>query len=111
MCRVMSNCQLNVHWMPYVPQCGLCDHNYTAVGRLETMQEDLHFIGEMAGFKLNTISANPSSGGSTSKLARKYFGQLKRKEVKQLYELYRMDFQMFGYSPWIYFNTAGKQRV
>ena len=28
-----------------------------------------------------------------------YFSQLSRQEVVQLYELYRVDFSMFGYSP------------
>ena len=31
-----------------------------------------------------------------------YFSQLSRQEVVQLYELYRVDFSMFGYSPMEY---------
>ena len=32
-------------------------------------------------------------------MAGEYFSQLSRQEVVQLYELYRVDFSMFGYSP------------
>ena len=76
------------------------------MGRLETLQEDLNFIGQMAGVKLETISTNPSRGGSTSDLARKYFGQLDRRIVKKLYKLYKVDFEMFGYSPDLYLDLA-----
>ena len=70
------------------------------------MQEELHFIERMAGMKFKNIEINPSSGGSTGELAREYFSQLKKDDVKKLYELYKIDFLMFGYSPDVYFNIA-----
>ena len=62
------------------------------------MEEDLQYIRQMAGVKFELVKKNPSSGGSTIDLARKYFGQLNKNVVMQLYELYRVDFEMFGYS-------------
>jgi hypothetical protein len=75
------------------------------VGKLENMQEDIHFIGQMAGVELESIVTNPSSG-NTSELAREYFSQLYKDDVEKLYQLYKMDFEMFGYSPDSYLNVA-----
>ena len=47
-----------------------------------------------------------SSGGSTRDLARKYFSELDIMMVRRLYEFYKVDFEMFGYSPDEYFEIA-----
>ena len=104
--RTMAHCWMDDHWIPYIANCALCNIEYSAVAKLENIQEDLQFIGQMAGIEFEMIQINPSSGGSTSELAREYFSQLKKDDVKKLYELYKIDFLMFGYSPDVYFNIA-----
>ena len=47
-----------------------------------------------------------SSGGSTGQLAELYFSQLEVETVTRLYNLYRHDFLMFGYSPDKYLSLA-----
>ena len=47
-----------------------------------------------------------SSGGSTKELAKKYFSQLSLVTVKKLYSIYKVDFEMFGYSPQLYYDYA-----
>ena len=47
-----------------------------------------------------------SSGGSTKELAKKYFAQLSLDTVKKLYSIYQVDFEMFGYSPQLYYDIA-----
>ena len=47
-----------------------------------------------------------SSGGSTKELAKKYFSQLSLDTVKKLYNIYQVDFKMFGYSPQLYYDIA-----
>ena len=47
-----------------------------------------------------------SSGGSTRDLARKYFSELNIVMVRRLYEFYKVDFEMFGYTPDEYFELA-----
>ena len=47
-----------------------------------------------------------SSGGSTKELAKKYFSQLSLSTVKKLYNVYKVDFEMFGYSPQLYYQYA-----
>ena len=96
--RTLSNCDLNKHWLPFISRCAYCTVPYTVIGKLETMDEDLHYIQQMAGVEFEPVKENQSSGGSTTDLARKYFEQLDNKVVQQLFELYRVDFEMFGYS-------------
>ena len=53
----------------------------------------------MVGVELQQgVVENTSSGGSTADLAREYFRALDREVVEQLYELYELEFDMFGYS-------------
>ena len=42
---------------------------------------------------------NYSSGGKTEELAKKYFSQMRKEDIEKLYEMYFLDFEMFGYSP------------
>ena len=52
------------------------------------------------------LESHVSSGGSTRDLARKYFSELDIMMVRRLYEFYKVDFEMFGYSPDEYFEIA-----
>ena len=60
----------------------------------------------MAGVQFEDIQAHKSSGGGTKELARKHFQQLDVQTVDQLYEFYKVDFEMFGYSPEVYRSCA-----
>ena len=90
---------MNLHWMPYIARCKYCSMPYKVIGKMENMEEDLNYISKMAGvvFK-NGVELNKSKGGSTAELSRKYFKQLNRSVVNELYRLYELDFQLFGYS-------------
>ena len=89
---------MNNHWRPFISRCNYCTIPYTVIGRLETMEEDLQYIKQITSLEFELVKKNPSSGGSTTDLARMYFGQLNKTVMMQLYELYRVDFEMFGYS-------------
>ena len=54
------------------------------------------------------LETHVSSGGSTKDLARKYFSEMDIDTVKRLYQLYKVDFEMFGYTPDEYFKIARK---
>ena len=47
-----------------------------------------------------------SSGGSTKELTRKYFTEINIITARKLYELYKVDFEMFGYNPEEYFKQT-----
>ena len=92
------NCRINRHWQPFIANCKYCTIPYTVIGKMETMEQDLHFISKMAGLDLKLAHKFTSSGGSTSELGRKYFKELSADIVMELYILYQIDFEMFGYS-------------
>ena len=47
-----------------------------------------------------------SSGGNTYSLAHKYFSQLDLETITNLYDLYKVDFELFDYIPNDYFEIA-----
>jgi hypothetical protein len=47
-----------------------------------------------------------SSEGSISQLAKEYFSQVDRGDIIKLYQLYKIDFDMFGYFADEYINMA-----
>ena len=125
LCRRLNKCGLDPHWKPFISsRCGYCDIPYKVIAKAENFAEDQKFIGKLANidFKplgrwiyfLNTFSVhndsfavtNVSSGGRTKELARKYFSQLSLDKVKKLYDIYKVDFEMFGYSPQLYYDYA-----
>ena len=94
------------HWKPFISRCAYCSVPYAVISKAETFEEDKRFIGEMAGVQFEDIQAHKSSGGGTKELARKHFEQLDVQTVDQLYEFYKVDFEMFGYSPEVYRSCA-----
>merc|ERR1711892_1054202 len=99
-CRSFNTCNLNVHWTPFITRCNYCaGPSYTVIGKMETMEQDILYIGQMAGIELKLEHKNIGHGkGSSSELTRKYFSGLKKEVVMELFQLYKVDFEMFGYS-------------
>ena len=95
----MNHCILDKHWKPFISRCAYCDITYTLIARVETFQQDQQYIDQLAGIHLEYLETHHSSAGSTGNLARQYFSQLDRQTVVQLYALYQVDLEMFGYSP------------
>jgi hypothetical protein len=54
--------------------------------------------GYSSSQKIRDVVEKRSSGESIADLAREYFRALDRELVEQLYQLYKVDFVMFGYS-------------
>ena len=123
-----GHCLLDRHWRTFIAQCGFCDINYTVIAKSESFTEDLKFIEKLANvdfknigglyrdilikiFLINilTVGSHHSSGGSTKELAKKYFSELSLGTVKKLYEVYKVDFEMFGYSPQLYYDYASNK--
>ena len=97
--RTLTTCKMNHHWKPFITHCKYCSVPFTVIGKLETMKQDLHYISQMAGVEFKQgVYKHKSSGGSTADLTRRYFRELDRDVVRQLYQLYQVDFEMFGYS-------------
>lgn len=95
---------VDVHWRPFVSRCNYCNVDYTIIAKFETFGLDLDHISSMAGVKFS--SKHDHQGGDTSLVTTKLFSQLPRRYGEQLYQVYKMDFEMFDYDPWKYLNLT-----
>ena len=101
--------QYNDHWVPYWLHCHLCQMEYDVIGKMETLEEDMAFIGEKSGLATTNISlpwANRRRSGEQDSLH--YWEQLDLDRTRRLYSIYRLDFLMFNYSPLPYFQLWGQ---
>jgi len=81
-------------------RCGYCDVDYEFIGKLESFEEDWTYINDEKS--LNSLQ-NPFFLHSNKKKKLNstalYFSYLDKKVIQKLTDLYRVDFEMFGYSP------------
>ena len=94
--RTIAN---NWHVYRYWERCDLCHWNYDIIGKMETFTSDADYVMSKIGMKENNLlyRANKSAGNSTADLALELFAKLPQDLKKQLYELYKIDFEMFEY--------------
>ena len=109
----------NEHWRPYYVNCDYCDIKYDFIGRVENFESDLNYIAKKAKISLHNLPENiihyHASGSrkrssalkKVSKIDKdkkviKYFSQLNAGQLKGLYNMYKVDFEMFGYKLYPY---------
>ena len=101
--------EYNDHWVPYWLHCHVCEMEYDVIGKMETLEEDMNFIAETSGLASTNISlpwANRRGSGEQGSLD--YFRKLDLDRTQRLYAIYRLDFEMFGYSVQPYFDIFKK---
>lgn len=103
---------LSYHWAPYWKECHhLCAKRTRPdfVVKLETLNEDIAKLLSILNLddKVDLFPHTHSqAGGHSSTLAQKYFSQLTVDQVKELFNLYRLDHELFGYDIQPYLNYA-----
>lgn len=88
-------------WTPYWVQCGVCSSDYQVVIKLETMNIDVQFLSEVAQLKeIKNVHEwrNERHHNTSSNLFPEYFKQLTQNQIFLLYQQYKLDFDLFGYS-------------
>ncbi len=105
-CSVMTSEGVAGHWAPYWKWCQPCrvGYEYDYVMELSHAQEDKEFIfsqNEALNASVPFDLSNPTRAGSASNLEtkRKFYGQLTKVEITRLYEKFRLDHELFGYTP------------
>ena len=69
---------------------------------METLQEDLNFLLDQLNLPPRDFPMTHTQKGghsSTEEVVKKYYSTLLKSDVRQLYEMYRLDHELFGYSP------------
>ncbi|XP_071519939.1 carbohydrate sulfotransferase 10-like [Panulirus ornatus] len=102
-----------VCWLPYWVQCGVCASDYQMVLKLETMTRDEQFLAQVADLKeIQDVHEWRNQGdaeGSSATVLPHYFKNLTQRQVRLLYQRYKLDFDLFGYSVDEYLKFAGRQ--
>jgi len=107
----------NIHWLPIHLLCRPCSLHYTIIAKTETIDRDSRFIRKTLGHDeeekkraLEKIhkTKNASTGDSENTIlpSQRFFSLLRRKDVEGLIQKYRIDLEMWGYSPQQYLDWA-----
>ena len=88
---------LDHHWAPQVQLSNACTTNYTLIGSHEHFFDDTSAVIKILKFNSTVPKAN-SSPKSYKKPLSYWYNQLEPAMISDLQELYRLDFQIFGYN-------------
>ena len=100
--------------------CSFCNVNYTIIGRVENFDNDFQYIAvksnitsllpnnqtlyhmHPSGTKDPSLAAEIMDKESKKKKVIDYFSQLNEFQIRSLYEMYKVDFELFGYTAYPY---------
>ena len=101
---------LNIHFHPFWYRCSVCYLKPDFIGKTETMMQDKEYLVEKLGLDIPEKHmekvANARGGMPTADATLEWFRNLTKTQVTKLYEVYRLDFEMFGYSIEPYYSVA-----
>lgn len=82
--------RLDMHWTPIVEFCTPCMFDFKIIAHTETLQDDQDYIIKAAhlGHLIEPQWKN-AGRGTTSSHVSKYYSQLTRSQILQLYHIYR----------------------
>ena len=102
----------NSHWELVSLSCPFCGMNFTVISKLEEMSEDTIYIMNKANlwpfisnpnFRMNpSNNSNDKTNGEHS-----FWANVTDEVILQCFNTYRLDFDMFDYSPVKYFESLG----
>ena len=103
--------KLNEHWQLATVRCFPCAIEYDFIGKFENFQDELPDLYKAAG--VPSVSWEfPFVSHNTSAQVNHYYSQLSQEQILQLAELYRPDYEAFGYPfPGPLFGNLMKQRL
>ncbi|XP_071804249.1 carbohydrate sulfotransferase 8-like [Asterias amurensis] len=89
----------DLHWKEFYQLCSPCKINYDYIGTLDTVYDDSEYI--MSKLDVQTkVSYPPKSvsvPSNSSENIDHYMSQLSKEQIKNLWEVYQLDFELFGY--------------
>ena len=119
----------NEHWQPQYMHCNYCDIDYDIIGRVETLEDDMKYIAQLNDFTSSLPTekekwhVHPSGGkrfapapnswkhdikykNTKENKTIQYLSSLGPKQLTDLYTMYQLDFEIFGYSVHPYVDNA-----
>ncbi|XP_018009857.1 carbohydrate sulfotransferase 12-like [Hyalella azteca] len=86
----------NNHWRPFFLVCGVCDLSYEYIVKMETWSDDLRYL--LPKFHIEFEDQSYGDILNSTAIYFEYFKTLPESLILQLYEIYKIDFELFGYS-------------
>ncbi|XP_020295112.1 carbohydrate sulfotransferase 11-like [Pseudomyrmex gracilis] len=93
------------HWMPYYLFCTPCLVKYDIIAKVETLWRDQVYAINKLGLQHKIKPRWRHNNGYVNAFPI-YFSQLNKSTVRKLYEKLKLDFELFDYSPDIYYDYA-----
>ena len=91
---------LEPHWRQFYKLCAPCVVQYDAIGKYETMSADVDFVMDELGIS-HLVSFPKGTAvdgkGKTTQVMQDYYKTVPAELIHQLWELYSVDYSMFGY--------------
>uniref|UniRef100_A0A182QLH1 Carbohydrate sulfotransferase n=1 Tax=Anopheles farauti TaxID=69004 RepID=A0A182QLH1_9DIPT len=98
--------EIDMHWVPVTHFCTPCFFHYDVIAKFETLEEDQNYL--IAIGRLDSVIKpqwkNAGKGAHTNDVLLKFFAELDATQIRGLYDYYRFDFELFGYSAKEYFK-------
>ncbi|VEN39213.1 unnamed protein product [Callosobruchus maculatus] len=89
----------DMHWAPITQFCTPCMFDFKIIAHTETLQDEQRYLIKVAKLEhLIKPEWRNAGKGATSQSLKKYYSQLTRSQILQLYHFYRFDFELFNYS-------------
>ncbi|XP_057328516.1 carbohydrate sulfotransferase 11-like [Microplitis mediator] len=110
LCQWEFGGEINEHWTSIHKLCTPCLVDFDLILKVETLKEDQDYLINLANIQ-NIIGAtwkNSSKNQTTETVTRKYFSQLTKVHFSRLIEMFKLDFELFGYSEKKYKTYAKK---
>ncbi|XP_077992136.1 carbohydrate sulfotransferase 11-like [Glandiceps talaboti] len=90
----------NRYWDFMHKVCAVCEYSYDFIGHFENLQAESNYIlhniaGDKFSFPTHIVNATNSSDIN---IYHKYFSRIPMEDIVRLYQVYKMDFQLFDYS-------------
>lgn len=89
-----------IHWVTFSELCAPCQIRYDVIGHHETLERDAQHILQRA--LVDGLVSYPHIPPGITKYNRtkvqRYFRGIGKRDVRRLYERYRGDFELFGYT-------------
>ncbi|XP_022814751.1 carbohydrate sulfotransferase 11 isoform X2 [Spodoptera litura] len=105
---------LDMHWTPYTTFCTPCKFNFDVILKFETLDEDQKFLIQLAHLQdiVKPEWKNSGKGNTaTVHIISNLYARLNRRQLDGLYDLYKDDFRLFGYSIDSYYDMIDKEKV
>ena len=88
---------LDRHWRPYHQLCQPCHVRYDFIGHYETLVSDSRYVLRRLGIR-DARLPRPTAGHNSSDHVVEMFSQLTQTQLRRLVDVFRLDFELFGYS-------------